>query len=244
MIITIEGKDYTLPASLTAVTLAQRIEFDNAYGKELRDKLKKILDIKNDVLRDMEFTDYHCQLACKSLAFFAGIPLDVVESTAVDDVLTVYHQTMKGYAEDVDFTNKEFQLQHEFHWKDEVWVIAAPELKHDSKMSFGEFITSKQVVQNMSDLGNGAWDSLLPLCCIYFRKKDEPFKEEFINESSERYQLMKSLPLEYAIHVAFFLNVSQTTWLKTFQSFGKVGPVEAALEMLPNTWSSGDGSRS
>lgn len=229
MKVKINDQEYNLPASLAAVTLSQRIEFDKQYGKGLREQLKKILEQKNELVKEMEFTEYHCKLACQSISFFAGIPLETVYNTAIDDVLAIYHATMKGYAEDVDFANKEFELKHEFAWKDAIWTIAAPELKTDSKMTFGEFITSKQVVQNMMDLGDEKWGALLPLCCIFFRKKDEAFKEEFTNEGSERYELMKSLPLEFAIHVAFFLNASQSFWLSTSQYSGKAEdqPVES-----------------
>lgn len=219
MKVKINGQVYELPASLAAVTLQQRIDFDKQYGKGLREQLKKIIEIKDERLKEMEFTDYHCQLACKSLSFFAGIPLDIVYNTAIEDVLAIYHSTMNGYAEDYDFANKEFDLKNEFAWKDEMWVVAPPELTHNSKMTFGEFINAKQTVQNMVELGDEKWGSLLPLCCIYFRKKDEAFSEEFLNETGDRYKLMQTLPLEYALHVAFFLKGSQDFWLKTSPYF-------------------------
>lgn len=218
----IEGKQYTLPASLAAVTLSQRIEFDRQYGKALREQLKKIFELKDEQQKEMAFTDYHLDVACQSLSFFAGIPLDVMKNTAIEDMLAIYHATMKGYAEDMDFTNKDFELKNEFAWKDSIWILAAPELKNESKMTFGEFITSKQVVQNMMDLGDEKWGALLPLCCIFFRKKSEAFNEEFISEGSERYELMKSLPLEFAIHVAFFLKNCQSSWVNTFLSSKKL----------------------
>jgi hypothetical protein len=228
MKVKINGQEYKLPASLAAVILQQRIDFDKQYGKALRKELAKILDIKDERVRDIEFTVYHCRIACESLSFFAGIPLDVVNNTATEDVLTIYHQVMKGYAEDYNWQEKEFDLKNEFGWKDEMWVVAPPELQHDSKMTFGELITAKQTVQNMMELGDEKWEALLPLCCIYFRKKGEAFKEEFLAENGERYQMMKTLPLEYALHVAFFLKGSQHSWLNTFQSSRKAEGQEPA----------------
>lgn len=222
MKVKINDQEYDLPASLAAVTLSQRIEFDKVYGKALREQLKKIIEMKDERLKEMEFTEYHCKVACQSISFFAGIPLETVYNTSIEDVLAIYYSTMKGYAEDIDFANKEFELKHEFAWKDAIWTIAPPELKTDSKMTFGEFITSKQVVQNMMDLGDEKWGALLPLCCIFFRKRDEPFNEEFTNEGSERYVLMKTLPLEFALHVAFFLKSCQSFYLSISQSSKKV----------------------
>lgn len=217
MKIRLNGQEYDIPASLAAVTLQQRIDFEIMHGRELRRQLVKIIEIKDERVKDIEFTGYHCELACKSLSFFANIPLDVVmNQTAIEDVLAVYHSVMKSYADDYDFSSIEFQLENEFGWKDELWTIAGPVLNPESKMTFGELITAKQAVQNIMDLGDEKWESLLPLCCIYFRKKDEPFKEEFLNETSERYQLMKTLPLNYALQVGFFLIASMDSWLKTF----------------------------
>lgn len=216
MKVKINGQVYKLPASLAAVTLQQRIDFDKKYGKDLRKQLQSIIDMKDERLKDIELTEYHCKLACQSLSFFAGIPIDVAYNTDIAEVLALYHQVMKGYAEDYNWQEKEFELKHEFGWRDEIWVVAPPALTHESKMTFGELITAKAAVQNMMQLGDEKWEALLPLCCIYFRKKDEKFSEEFMNESSERYQLMKTLPLEYALHVAFFLKGSQDIWLNTF----------------------------
>lgn len=218
MTITIEGKDYELPASLAAVTLGKRIEFDNLHGKGLREQLKKIIEMKDGLAKDMEFTDYHCQLACKSLSFFAGIPLDVVENTNIEEVLAVYHHTMRGYAEDADFANKEFQQLEEFYWNDETWVIAPPELKHDSKMTFGEFLDAKQWVKNLYELGQEKYEALLMLCCIYFRKKGERYTKDLSNESGDRYRLLRELPMEYALHVGFFLSVSMNSFISLSRS--------------------------
>lgn len=228
MKVKINGQEYDIPASLAAVTLQQRIEFETKYGKDLRRQAVKILEIKNEQLKDMELTVYNCELACKSLSFFAGIPLETVNNTAIEDVFAVYQSVMKSYADDMDFTNTEFKLENEFGWKDELWTITAPELSSNSKMTFGELITAKQAVQNLMELGDEKWESLLPLCCIYFRKKGEAFNEEFLNEEGDRYRLMKSLPLNYALHVAFFLSGSMDSWRKTFQSSRKVEDPEPA----------------
>lgn len=137
MTISIENITYTLPASLMDVTLWQRICFDKEYGKDLREKLKAIMDAKDSIAREMDFTEYTLDLACKTLAFFGGIPLDVIRSTNVIEVLEVYHQVMKGMTEDVNFNDPDFKLVQEFFWHDEEWVIQPPELKNNSQLTFG-----------------------------------------------------------------------------------------------------------
>jgi hypothetical protein len=219
MQLTIEGNTYNLPSSLMQVTLQQRIDYDITYGKGLTERLTRIIDIKDETLKEIEFTGYQMELACKTLAFFGKIPLEVVEKTDVKQVLTVYHHTMKGFSEDVDFANKE-ELISEFEWNGDTWTIAAPELNENSKMTFGEFVTSKQVVQEMVEFGHEKWGALLKLCCIYFRKKGEPYSDDLINEDKERYKLLQTLPLQYALQTGFFLMRSTSSWIDTFLSSG------------------------
>lgn len=221
MQININGIDYTLPSSLMGITLQKRIEFDTTYGKKLREQLIKIADIDDPVTKENEFTAYHLELACKTLAFFANIPLQTVEQTDMKEVLLVYHNMMRSFSEDADFTNKEHPLEHRFTWNNEQWRIAEPELKNNSSMTFGEFITAKQVVHDLIEYGNEKYGALLKLCCIYFRRVEEAFDEVLVDEEGDRYKLMQTLPLQYALHVGFFLNDSMHTWIDTFLFSGK-----------------------
>lgn len=218
MRIRINGSTYTIPASLMDITLQQRVDFDIQYGKALKKQLAKIIDMKDGIDRELEFTDYHLQLACQTLSFFGKIPLDVVRQTQIEEVLTIYHHSMKGFSEDVDFADQNFQLQHEFNWMDETWQIAPPALKHDSRMDFGEFLDAKQIVKNLFELGDEKWGAVINLACIYFRRKDEEYDEALIKEDGERYRLMQKLPLQYGLHVGFFLRGSMDLYLKTFHS--------------------------
>lgn len=229
MRIKIEDKEYKIPGSLMDITLSERIEFDNLYGKALKKQLGIIADMTDGVDREIEFTDYHLQLACKTLSFFGKIPLEIVQNTQIEEVLTIYHHTMKGYSEDTDFTEKDFELQREFEWMDETWEIAPPMLKHDSVMTFGEFLDSKQAVQNLYEIGEEKWEAMLMLACVYFRKKGEPYNKDFANDQGERYKLMKTLPLAYGLHVCFFLLNCQRLYLRTFPFSGKLKDEEISM---------------
>ena len=212
MTISIENITYTLPASLMDVTLQQRIDFDKQYGKDLRSKLKAIAEAKDSIPREMDFTEYTLDLACKTLSFFGDIPLDVIQNTNILEVLEVYHRVMRAMTDETNFQDPDFKLVQEFVWMGEEWVIQPPELKNDSKMTFGEFIDSKQIVQDLYQLGEQKWESLLGLSSIYFRKKGEAYSESLSNVEGKRYQLLKTLPLEYALHVGFFLSASLVSY--------------------------------
>lgn len=216
MQININGVNYNYPSSLMAISLQQRIDFDNKYGKDIRKKLEKITEITDPVVKETEFTGYHMELACKTLAFFANIPLHIVEQTDIRQVLLVYHNTMKNFSEDVDFANKDQDVQYMFEWNGATWKISAPELTNNSTMTFGEFITAKQVVQDMIEYGQEKYGALLKLCCVYCRKEGEAFDESFVDEEGERYKLMKTLPLQYGLNTGFFFLNTMRTWIDTF----------------------------
>lgn len=227
MQITIEDVQYNLPASLMDITLQQRIDFDKQYGKDIREKLKAITEAKESITREMDFTEYTLDLACKTLSFFGKIPLDIIQNTNITEVLEVYHRVMRAMTDEVNFNDPDFQLVTVFHWMNEEWVIHPPVLKNNSQMTYGEFIDSKQIVQDLYELGEQKWEALLALSSIYFRKKNEAYSESLSNVEEPRYNLLKSLPLEYALHVGFFLSASLLSFEMASLFSGRLKPSPA-----------------
>lgn len=180
MIITIDCNDYTLPEE---ITLGERIEYNNLY--------REIIDIEEK------------QAVINSVSFYGKVPVEVLERTKYEDVEVIYNQLTKLFSEEINFSAPH-EPKQEFFWKGQMWEVAKPELKQDSKMTFGEFIDAKQSVQNA---GSDTWSSLLSLCCIYFRKKGESYDKTFPSEGP-RSELMKTIPFSYALEVGFFLSSS------------------------------------
>lgn len=227
MRIKIEGVEYKVPSSLMEVTLAERIAFDKQYGKALTAQLKKVAEMKDSPLREMEFADYHCSLACKTLSFFGKIPLNIVDNTDINHVMAIYHATTRQMGEEVNFSDKDFKLEETIEWEGDIWRIAPPELKHDSKMTTGEFLDAKQWVKNTYELSQEKWESLIGLCCVYMRKVGEPYTKDLIVEDGERFKLMQRLPMPYALNVGFFLINTIASYMKTFRSSIQAKEVES-----------------
>lgn len=218
MQITIDGTQYTLPTSLSDITLAARVEYDNTYGRDMRLRLDELVKMPEGYERELEVGEYQCDVACKSLSFFGNIPLDVVQNTMLNEVLAVYDACMKSISDEYNFDNEDFTITHEFDWNGDVWAIAPPELKSASAMTFGEFLDAKQWVKDLFEFSNQRWGSLVALCCIFFRKKGEAYTEALSDPEGERHKLMLTLPLDYALHVGFFLSDSMLTYTRTFLS--------------------------
>lgn len=223
MQIRIDGIDYSYPATLMDITLEERIAFDNLHGIALRKQLSEILAMKSDTDRDIEFVIYHCDLAKATLSFFANVPSRIVEQVAIEDVMVIYHELLHSYSDDVDFALN-CELKKEFMWQGEAWEIQPPQLEQSSEMIFGEFVDAKQSVQDFFENGNEKFSALLALCCVYFRKKGEKYIKDLRVENGERWQLLKNLPLPYALHVGFFLNGCRHTYKTPFPYSGRRVP--------------------
>lgn len=215
MRININDKEVVFPSSLSEYTLGQRIAFEQEHGVILNKMLESILAMADDEKRELELINFQLEKMFRTFAFFAGCTLEAVQDAKfVDDVSIIYYSCLAVLFEEED----KMELQRSFTWEGAEWEISPPELKHGDKMKFGEFIDAKQVVKDMADLGRGKWEAMLPLCAIYLRKKDEPYKQEFLYEGSDRMELMKKLPMDMAMQVGFFLSGTMNFYLNTSTS--------------------------
>lgn len=214
MKIFINGQEKNIPTSLSQITLQQRIDFQNIHGNELDEMAKSIVEMKDETEKELETIQFQLEKMYRSISFFADVAIEALkEYENVDQIANIYYSTLSVLFED----ESKMELKREYVWNNEVWILHEPELKGNSNMTFGEFIDSKQIIRDMVELGKGRWEHLLPLCAIYLRKKDEPYDEQFIQEGSERIELFKSLPLDIALAVGFFLTASMSIYINSFQ---------------------------
>jgi hypothetical protein len=205
MRILLNDKEVVIPSSLTEITLGQRIDFYNQYGKELEEMATSIIAMPDDVDKELEIAEFQMEKMFRTFAFFAGsTPEALKESQFIDDIATIYYSSLAVLLDE----EQKVELKSTYTWNGEEWHLHAPELKNGSRMSFGEFIDAKQMIKDMSDMGNGRWEAMLRLCAIYIRKKGEKYEESFLYEDSERLKLMRSLPMDIAMAVGFFLTCS------------------------------------
>lgn len=207
---------YILPTSLREITLRQRIDFQVQYGNELDAMAKSILEMEEGPDKDLEMVQFHFERMFKSFSFFTGVRIEILkECEFIDEMAKIYHASLTVLFED----ERKLEYQDEFIWEGEHWKLHPPELKQGDRLTFGELIDSKQMVQQMIKLGQGHWECLLPLCVIYLRKEDEVYQESFLYEDSDRLKLMEKLPLDLALQVGFFLSGSLSLYMTTLQSF-------------------------
>lgn len=210
-----QKKAYEFPTSLSSITLRQRIDFNTQYGRDLFEERVKLLEIEEESEeKDSKLTELYLMTACKTFSFFSGIPLEDVVKIPINQVMNVYENCMKGLLDQ----QEDIELQNEFVWNDEIWILGAPELTYQSNLSFNQFLTSKQIAKALHDMGLGMWETLPKLCAIFLKKDGEEFDEAWIADGNERHELMLDLPLDIALQVGFFLKSSMISFSQTFQS--------------------------
>lgn len=240
MRIQVNNREVVIPSSLSEFTLGQRIAFFEQHGRELDEMVSSIVAMPEGTDRDLEIAQLQFEKMIRTFAFFAGVSVEAVKETEyLDDIARIYHASLATLVED----EQKLEPQYTFTWKGEEWELQPPALSNGSKMTFGEFIDSKQLIKDMIEIGKGKWEYMLPICAIYLRKKGEAYSEEFLYEGSERLELMKQLPMDIALQVGFFLTSSMNIYLNTLQSSSLPGSKDQVSTAL-STITGGAGSTS
>lgn len=205
----VNGQAYTIPTHLSAITLGQRIDFQQQYGEEIASREALIATIADETEHTLETTDHCLQILLSAFSFFSGIDINTVkEEIKIHQIVDIFLPCFQQLFEQ----QEEITLQSIYMWKEEVWELSNPELNYTSNMTFGEFITAKQIVKSLYDLSKDNWTALQYLCAIFLKKKGEAFQESFVTEDSERFKLMRELPMDIALSVAFFLSASSSIY--------------------------------
>ena len=206
----INDREVELPHSLEQITLGQRIDFHNQYGRDFEIRIAAITEMPSGIDRTFEEAQFAVEKALATFAFFAGLDLEAVkESESLEEILIIHNACLEGLLKE----ESEVDLKGVYEFAGAVWELHPPALSSASKMTFGEFVDSKQIVKHLLELSTGKWESLVYLCAIYLRKEGEPYSEELVHEGSDRLDLMRTLPMDIALEVGFFLSASMSSYL-------------------------------
>lgn len=212
----INDTEVVIPSTLSEMSLGQRIDLQEKIGNQLDEMLKSVMSIEDETEREIEMIHFQMEKMFRTMAYFMNCTVEAIkESSFIDNIAHVYFASLDLLLEEE--RREEIELKESFIWKGEEWELYPPELKNGDRMTFGEFIDSKQIVQDLIKLGKNKWECLLPLSAIFLRKKGEDYEESFLYEGSDRLNLMKELPMDIAIQVGFFLKNSVSLFTKPFQ---------------------------
>lgn len=220
MQVSINNQSCEVPFDLAAITLGDFIAYQDEYGADLDKLLIEITQKEHEGDEEdielQKLVDFDSHLDMEALAWFSfwtkSDLFEVKDQPFITPVLEQYRLLRNIIKEQMQDAEILFPL--EISWNNELWSIQDFKVNPASEMSFNEIITSKETMRQLDSLGKGQWQALIYLCAIYFRKKDEAFEDEMVFEEGERMTLLKTLPLNIAIKVSFFLNSCVSIWKK------------------------------
>jgi len=217
MIVAINGVQHNVPSDISQVSLGRFVEYYEKYGRQLDEELMAIFESdKDDFEKEIDFELHIDKEALSWYSFFTGF--NFFESNEIDltDILLQYRIT-RSLLKESENAARDFPMEIEL--EGEKWCIQDFRVTPGSTMNFNEIVTGKEVVRQITKLGQGKWEALAYLCCIYLRKKDEIFTDKLLED---RMEFMNNIPLNHALSVAFFLNSSISIFRKHLVSSAKV----------------------
>lgn len=205
-----------IPFELAGITLGQFIEYYDKYGRELDVKLDELIGKTYESQEEKELNqeldiNTHIDEECIAwVSYWTGFSFeDIKDKPDILPVLSEYRKFREKLKQSEDLAKT---LSGLIEWDGDKWEVQDYTVNPSSSMTFNEIITSKEIIRQIHALGKKKWDALPYLCAIFLRKVDEPFSDDFLKDGSERMKLMQSLPMNYAIQVAFFLSSCVNTW--------------------------------
>lgn len=218
MEILINNNIYNIPFDPLVITLGEYIDYLNLYGKELTKKFENAIKIEDLESRTIVLDNLLDEEAISWFSYWSKVDLLHAKSiSGVRELLNLY----RGLRYLISINEENCDFSKEITWNGEIWEIQDFKINPASEMSFNEIVTSKEIQSQMHQLGANKFETLLYLSAIFFRKKGEAFKDEFVYENSERLNLMRELPLAYAMNVSLFLIVCANTYNQHLESLEK-----------------------
>lgn len=198
-----KNQQYTFPASLEEITLAQRINFYNQYGKALNDQMVTIQALPDAFDRELETNCWQLEYAARIFSFFTGIDFEEVKvQIPVEGLLYIYTTDVQ------ELNRQEISIdpQTSYTWQGIQWQLNSPELLKRDFLTMNEYDTVTGLLKQIYYTGKGQWETYPVLCAAYLRKEGEPFSAELVADGSERLALMLTLPLSIALAVGKLLS--------------------------------------
>lgn len=220
MQVTINKKEFDVPFDLSLITVEQFMEYQRKYGDDVdsRYKLWKEKEYEGDadeveLLKTLDLEEIVDYEALCWFSYWTKHNLhEARDVPGIAPLLSQYRILNVNIRNQLSEVKEVFPKEYE--WKDGVWTIDTYLVTPASNMTFNEIITAKETLRQLAAIGKGRWESLIYLCAIFLRQKDEAFTDEMIYEGGTRMELMKELPMNIALNVSFFLTGCVNIWQK------------------------------
>ena len=218
------GVSYRLPENLMEITLGERIEFWEKHDRDIEEKIRAIrskyevgINMSEDDVSELTAIDIERSISAYS--FFGKIPKEVVENELP------YSEVYSFYCDVLNYlVSDEIRpvMINTYEWDGETWEIPMATLTNGDGKSSREVLYSFNILKEtdklLKEYAIGKVHVLLPLCCIWLKKKGEVFTTKIAEIGSDRQELFKKLPMEIALNVGFFFRNSWSMYMPILTS--------------------------
>lgn len=195
----------SFPTSLSQITLSQRIEYEELYGKELKAS-------RPEIGESIEYFFWIADAACKALSFFSGEPLESIQTDyELSQVINAYTATLRVLLDE----EADIVIEESYEWDDETWYLVPPgNEKGTLDITYETFVFYKSIIKDMMALSEGNWEVMPNLCALYLRKEGETL-DTILEIYEERRNLFMNLTMDIVLAVGVFLNDTMLDYIKS-----------------------------
>lgn len=207
-----------IPSTPDQLRLSDWIGFCHEYGTELDKEQARINAMPDGTFKQLDMAEHLIVRFYSMTAYFTGVKFE--EATRiyrVGEVTRLFEEKFSNLFK----LEQPLVLQLGYDWNGSVWSLPPVELGPNDNLTFGEFIDSKVVIQNVKAAEQTKWELLQQIACIFFREPGVPYKQEEVTEGSERMQLMGTLPMSIVLIIAEWFERFNNNLTESFAVFGK-----------------------
>lgn len=196
MKILVANTEFNVPSHISEITLRKRIEFDQMFGDGIQEDFNKIeKEIEDEDEKTIALSELYFDRAFKAISFFTGIPIDNLNNVPAEEIVSLFEGHFKNLlsVESEDYDNRSFLIDGHVYW------LPTVELLPTSRISFNQFITSKEVTRNLSKAPSEKLTALAYIAAIFLKREGDEFTDHDI-EGAVMEELF-DLPITTALRI-------------------------------------------
>lgn len=212
-----DGNPYTIPDDLSEITLEQHINYMAVHGTNFRIKTRNLDQIVDPGERHLEAALIYMDRMVTVLSYYSGIPLEEVrDNIDIKQVLSYVGATQLALA--VQERELEVVPGATYDFDGHPWTIQPPTALPEV-VTYDHYMATNELARLMLELAAGNWEVMPSICAAYLRLPGEDFNPNGWQVGTTREVLMRTLPLDIALRVGYYLQASLELFVTVLEDY-------------------------
>ena len=214
------NKQITVPDDPSAVSLRERIEYDELIGNDINERIKQCQEEvkkKDDDPTKMTEEQVNEQLDVISLdrirmtiEHFSDMTIEEVNDLPAEEQIMLFQKHLVEFI-DLPLERDDTRVHMV---KDQLFWLPDTELHPTTEITFNEFITAKEITRNLNSCASEKLQAIALLGTIFFRPVDQKFDESLMDPTSDKSDFILDLPLNIAMQIGLWFD----EWTKNLEN--------------------------